>query len=290
MLCIGDLNADITITAEAGISIGSDTPGTVVMSGGGSAANVAAWAAEAGTSSRFVGVIGDDSLGDYLIDELAGHGTDVRAIRRAGVESRAIAAIVGPDGNRSMVSSLDPSTVLGIEDLDRSWFGDVGWVHLTAYTYLQRAGRATFARLVDAIESRAIPWSLDPSSAEMLSLHCSREEAVDAFRGAAVMFPNHDEACWLTGVDEPAAAARDLLDLADTVAVTCGADGAVVARRGASTFAVAAAPTELVNSLGCGDAFAAGFLSGRMRGLDDSDSAELAALTAGRAARLAASR
>lgn len=290
LLCVGDLNADITITATGDISIGSDTPGSVVMSGGGSAANVAAWAAEVGLRSRFVGVVGVDPLGDFLIDELAGHGTDVRAIRRAGVASRAIAAIVGSDGNRSMVSALDPSTVLSVDDIEPAWFDDVDWVHLTAYTYLQPGGRATFARLVEAIASCATPWSVDPSSSEMLALRCSRDEVAAAFAGASLLFPNRDEAVWLAGIDEPGTAAERLLDIAETVAVTCGADGAVVARRGAVTFRVEAVATDLVNTLGCGDAFAAGFLAGRLSGLDDTQCAERAVHTAARAAHTASSR
>ena len=262
LLCVGDLNADVTVTVQGGIAVGSDAPGTVVMSGGGSAANVAAWAAEAGTPARFVGVVGDDPLGDFLVDELTGHDVEVRATRRPGVASRAIAAIVESDGNRSMVSALDPATVLVGDDIDASWFDDVDWVHLTAYTYLQLAGRATFARLVAAAAERSIPWSVDPSSAEMLASQCRREEAWAAFEGADILFPNQDEAGWLAGDDDPTVAADRLLDLADTVAVTCGADGAVIARRGVPTFRIAAAPTELVNTLGCGDAFAGGFLSG----------------------------
>lgn len=290
LLCLGDLNADITITADGTISIGSDTPGSVVMSGGGSAANVAAWAAEAGTPSRFVGVIGDDPLGDFLVEELTGHGTEARVIRRPATASRAIAAIVGPDGNRSMVSALDPSTVLGVDDIDPSWFTEVGWVHLTAYTYLQDGGRQVFAALVETIGSLDIAWSVDPSSAQMLALQCTPDDALAAFAGAAIIFPNQDEATWLTGADAAVEAAEQLLDAAETAVVTCGADGAVVARRGTATFRLDAAPTTLVNTLGCGDAFAAGFLSGRLEGLDDRACAERAATVAARAAAISSSR
>jgi sugar/nucleoside kinase (ribokinase family) len=290
LLCVGDLNADVTITARGGISVGSDTPGTVVMSGGGSAANVAAWATAADLVARFVGVVGDDPLGEFLVDELAGHGVEVRAIRRPGVVSRAIAAIVEADGNRSMVSALDPATVLVGDDIVPSWFDDVDWVHLTAYTYLQLAGRSTFARVIEQAAERSIPWSVDPSSAQMLASQCHREDVATAFEGASLLFPSEDEAGWLSGVDDPTAAAERLLDLSETVAVTCGADGAVIARRGVPTFRVAAASTELVNTLGCGDAFAGGFLFGRLEGLDDRASAARAAEVAALAARRASSR
>ncbi len=290
LLCVGDLNADVTVTPHGAISVGSDTPGTVVMSGGGSAANVAAWAADAGLAARFAGVVGDDPLGDFLVDELSGHGVEVTAVRRTGVSSRAIAAIVEADGNRSMVSALDPATTLAGGDIAAAWFDDVDWLHVTAYTYLQPAGRDTFARIVERATERSLPWSVDPSSAEMLASQCSRDDVAGAFAGASILFPNQDEAAWLAGVDDPSVAADRLCELTETVAVTCGADGAVIARRGAPTFRIAAAPTDLVNTLGCGDAFAGGFLSGRLAGLDDRSSAARAVEIAARAARCASSR
>ncbi len=48
LLCIGDLNVDLAITLRHELANGSDTDGTVEMTGGGSAANVAAWAVSIG--------------------------------------------------------------------------------------------------------------------------------------------------------------------------------------------------------------------------------------------------
>lgn len=290
LLCIGDLNADITIAAPNGLAEGSDTAGTVAMSGGGSAANVASSAVGCGCPTRFVGVVGDDPLGDFLVDELAGHAVEVTAIRRGGTSSRAIAAIVGADGNRSMVSALDPATVLELTDVDPAWFDAAHWLHLTGYTYLQPTGRATFVRLVRAAVELGIPWSVDPSSAAMLNASERRDDVLGAFAGAAVAFPSHDEADWLTGSSDPAVAAERLLDVAETVIVTCGSDGAVVARRSRPTFHVDAVATDVVNTLGCGDAFAGGFLAGRLGGLDDVASAAQATRVAAEAAALPSAR
>ena len=290
LLCVGDLNADITITTDGEIAVGSDTPGRVELSGGGSAANVSAWALRAGLDVRFVGVVGDDHLGDFLVDDLAAVGVDVRPIRRVATASRSIAAIVSRGGDRSMVSDLGTATVMTTDDLDASWFDGVTWLHMTAYTYFPSGGRAVLARLIDLACERSIEWSLDPSSSKMLASESTRDESSAAFNGAGILFPNLDEAEWLTGEPDPATAAQSLLDLAETVAVTCGERGAVVARRGQSTFHVDPAPGPLVNSLGCGDAFAAGFLAGRLGGLDDSAAAQLAVSTAALALARSTSR
>lgn len=290
LLCVGDLNADITVAAPGGITVGSDSPGTVSMSGGGSAANAAAWACRSGTTTRFVGVVGDDSLGSFLSDELACHGVEVRVIRRPDVASRAVAVIVGADGDRSMVSALDPSTGFRPRDIDPTWFDDVAWLHFTAYTYLQPGGRSVVAGLVNVATNRSIPWSVDPSSSRMLAETAQRAEVIDAFDGAAVLFPNRDEACWLADTTDVEEAAVRLLDTATTVVVTCGRDGAVVARRGSDAFRVDARRVDVINTLGCGDAFAGGFVSGRLDGLDDRESADRATTSAAHAARCATAR
>ncbi len=268
VLCVGDLHADVTIETPHGIVVGSDVAGSVWVSGGGSAANVGAAVARSGCSSRFAGIVGDDVLADVVCDGLSSSGVDVRAIRRSGAATRSIAAIVGHDGDRSMVSDLSTDTVLTVDDVDTDWFAGVDHLHLTAYTYFPRRGREAFARLVELARSHRITWSIDPSSAAMLASECDRDEVAEAFAGASVVFPSGDESEWLSGESDPLLAAVALLDLAETVVVTCGASGAVVAGRGSDATLVPAESGRVVNALGCGDAFAGGFLAGRLKGLD----------------------
>lgn len=290
LLCIGDLNADITIRADDRIASGSDSPGRVELTGGGSAANVAAGAVAAGVDARFVGVVGGDVIGDFLVDELAGHGVELCPVVRPEAASRSIAALVDSAGDRSMVSDLSTATVLRLDDIDQAWFIDVDHLHLTAYTWFPEGGPDVFAALVAAASERSIPWSVDPSSAQMLTGDRSPQQALAAFTGSTVLFPNDDEAACLTGCTDPNKAAEALLDVADTVAVTCGADAAVIARRGAPTIVAAALRVDVVNTLGAGDAFAAGFLAARLAGRADSDCARLAIASATEAVVRASAR
>jgi sugar/nucleoside kinase (ribokinase family) len=290
LLCFGDLNADVTITLRHPLAIGSDTDGAIEMHGGGSAANVAAWAAADGTPTTFVGPVGRDILGDFLIDDLRGRGVDVQAVRRPGAATRSIAAIVGLDGNRSLVSDQDNLIALTPDDFDPTWFDDVAWLHLTGYTYIAPQSRDLFALLTDEAARRGIPCSIDPSAAHLLSTNCDLDAVRDAFTGVAMLFPSHDEAAYLSGRRDPTQAANALLELAEVVAVTCGAEGALIARRGHEPFAIAAASTEVTNTLGCGDAFAAGFLGARISGADDRTAAAHASDVAARAARTPSAR
>ena len=290
LLCVGDLNVDLTISLRHDLVIGSDTDGAVQLTGGGSAANVAAWAVAAGTAARFVGPLGNDHLGTYLINEMSSRGVDLVPTQRDRQQTRSVAAIIGPDGNRSLVSDQNNLIALAVDDFDDSWFAGVDWLHLTAYTFIAEQSRPLFAALTAHAQSHRIRFSIDPSAAELLRSNCHHPEVLAAFDGAAVLFPSHDEAEYLTGFSDPLAAAQQLLATAECVAVTCGADGVVVAERGSESFSLPARPTELVNTLGCGDAFAAGFLSGRLEGLSTSACADRGLEIAARATRIAAAR
>lgn len=290
LLCIGDLNADLAISLADDLVIGSDTDGTVEMHGGGSAANVAVWAARTGSTVRFVGVVGTDDLGTFLVDGLVHAGVDTHVIRRAGASTRAVAAIVGPDGNRSLVSDLSGQTALVAGDVDANHLAAASWLHLTGYTFLTEQSRSLFVQLTKQASELGIPWSIDPSAAQLIRARSDVASAREAFTGCSIIFPSDDEAALLANVDDPVLAANSLLDLADCVVVTRGADGATIARRGQPTFSVPAAPSELRNTLGCGDAFAAGFLAARIGGADDRACAAAATATAAQAASLTSAR
>ena len=284
LLCIGDLNLDLTILPGAPVAAGSDTSGVVRLDGGGSAANVAAGAAATGVPTRFVGVVGDDLLGSFLVGELAGHGVDVIPVVRTGTSSRSIAVIVGPDGDRSMVSDLGTTVALGVGDVDPAWFTDVSWLHLTAYTWFAAHSAGVWDMLRQLAAEHDVAVSIDPSSAQMLTERSTPADARRAFSGATLLTPSLDEAAWLSGHADPGAAAIDLLDVAHVVAVTTGADGAWVADRVTpSSRHIAVEPIDVVSTLGCGDAFAAGMIGAL---LDDQspDDAAAAGVAAGRLA------
>ncbi len=234
--------------------------------------------------------MGNDNLGEYLIHELESHGVDVQAVIRAGQSTRTVAVIVGPDGDRSLVSDQRNVIALDEGDIDPSWFDDVDWLHLTAYTYIARKSRPLFGRLTEIADTREIPYSIDPSAAELLRSNCNVAEVWQAFSGAAVLFPSHDEAEHLTGLSDPVAAAHRLLDVAQCVAVTLGAEGAYVVNRDGDSVVVPAGTTELVNTLGCGDAFVGGFLSGAITGADIATCAQRAIGSASHATTITSAR
>jgi sugar/nucleoside kinase (ribokinase family) len=89
--------------------------------------------------------------------------------------------------------------------------------------------------------------------------------------------PNGDQLLALTGRTEPADAIKDVLALGTAaVAVTCGADGCLVARPGGGApVKLPALEVEVVDTTGCGDGFTAGLLAGLLAGPDPASTAPL---------------
>ena len=110
------------------------------------------------------------------------------------------------------------------------------------------------------------PISVDPASAEFL-----REAGADNFlawtRGAAILFPNAEEAAILAGSDDPETQRARLAAHYPLVVTKRGAAGAEAAA-GEKRWRVNAPKIEAIDTTGAGDAFVAAFLSARLSGAD----------------------
>lgn len=77
--------------------------------GGGVAANAAVAISHLGGDSRYIGPLGDDQLGNTIVNDLASEGVEVAKVRRvSGIASPQSSVIVVPGGERLIVNHSDP--------------------------------------------------------------------------------------------------------------------------------------------------------------------------------------
>jgi ribokinase len=277
LLTVGDLVLDVRVRPDRRLVHGSDVTGEVSWHPGGSAANVAVWAVRAGLAARFVGCVGDDAAAAWLRRDLEASGVEARLLARPGWRTGAVALWIHPDGERTMVTDRGANLALTAADVDPAWFAGVTWLHLTGYSLLTPGLRGAFA----ALTRQGVPFSFDPSSAALLAEALRPEEVLAAVAGAEVVFPNADEARFLTGAG-PEAAVRRLAEHFPCAVVTCGADGCLVAA-GGRVGHIPAPAVPVGDAAGAGDAFAAGFLAARLSGADPFASAAAGCALAGQA-------
>ena len=119
--CLGDLVLDVIVRLEQPLAPGADATSRIVLRPGGQAANVAAWIAELGGSSRFVGKRGADDAGRLAASRLVELGVElVGPVEPDG--NGVIVSLVDPSGERTMCSDRGVATDLRPEELDPAWF------------------------------------------------------------------------------------------------------------------------------------------------------------------------
>jgi sugar/nucleoside kinase (ribokinase family) len=264
VLVVGDVINDIVVRVRAGIAAGSDTPAEILVSPGGSGANQAAWLGVLGAPVRFAGRVGAADAERHRA-ALTACGVDARLAEDAEVPTGTVVVLVGPDGGRSMLTDRGANLRLAVADLPPALLDGVTMLHLSGYALFAAETRAAVRALRDRAEAAGIPMAVDPASASFL-----REVGAASFlawtTGAHIVLPNLDEGHALTGHDEADEIVEVLLGHFPIVALTIGADGALVAARDGTRVRRVAAGGPVLDTTGAGDAFCAGFLAGWVTG------------------------
>jgi 2-dehydro-3-deoxygluconokinase len=245
----------------------------------GAEANLAVGLARLGRRALFVGRVGDDGFGRTISRRLRGEEVDVSGIvvdpeRRTGLLIRERRAL----GPSEVVYYREGSagSALAPPDIDRvaSSFAGARWLHLTGITpALSDGAHGAVLRAIELARANDVRISFDVNLRRRL---WSDEEAASRLRpiaiGADLVFGDADELAVVAGV----AASADGLHAAS--ALRAGGSGSVIVKRGATGAtlvaedgprdAAAVAVARVVDPVGAGDAFCAGYLAALLEGLD----------------------
>jgi sugar/nucleoside kinase (ribokinase family) len=254
----GDVVNDMLVKPSGAIT-GSDTPATILSRPGGAAANQAAWMAHCGADVVFAGRAGAGDVA-YHRRELARVGVRAHLAADRDAETGSIVVMVAPDGERTMLTDRGANLRLRRSDVPARLLDGAAALHLTGYTFCEPPLLEVALWLLGEARARGLPVTIDPASAAFLA----RMDPAAFLRwteGAAVCFPNRDEAAVLTGETRPLAMAARLTRHYDVVVVKLGGQGCVLAARGEVPVLIAAPPARVTDTTGAGDAFCGAFLS-----------------------------
>jgi sugar/nucleoside kinase (ribokinase family) len=269
VLVCGDVINDILVETSAPLVEGQDNPAAITARPGGSAANQAAWMATLGLDVIFAGRVGAQDA-EFHRQELARFGVEPRLAADESVPTGSIVVLVGPDGERTMITDRGANLRLRPPDVPAALLDGAALLHLTGYSFFDPAPRTVALGLIGQARRRGVPFTIDPGSAAFLAML-----APGAFlawtRDAAVSFPNLDEAAVLAGAEagrraDPVTMAAVLTRYYRAVVVKLGAGGALAAAEGAEPERIAARSAVVRDTTGAGDAFCAGFLAAWLTG------------------------
>jgi sugar/nucleoside kinase (ribokinase family) len=222
--------------------------------------NLAALGSRVGFQSR----IGDDPLGQIALDRLRQGGVDVSRVRCVpGATTTGLTVILHHESWRNILTYAGTIFELSWDDLDLDYLADSRHFHLSSY-FLHRALRPRVGELFQHLKSKGLTISLDTNDDPDDRWEGGLREVL---RYVDVFLPNEREACKVAGTDDLEAAVKKISGWVPLFVVKLGRKGAM-AQRGAERVVSPALQVAVVDAVGAGDSFDAGFLHEYLRGAD----------------------
>ncbi len=264
--------------------------GSATEASGGSAANTVAGVAALGGTAGFVGKIADDLLGEVFVHDITAAGVEFTPVtappdnatstdRELLGTGRCLVLVTG-DAERTMATHLGVATTIGPQDVPAALVGRGRVLYLEGYLWDLPPAKEAMRRAIGVAHDSDGSVALSLSDAFCVDRH--RRDFLDLLLGDVdVLFANEAEITRLFGTPSLDRAIASAEETGLLVAVTLGAKGSVVLTAGGPVEIPAQPVTEVVDTTGAGDLYAAGFLYGLTHGSDPEACARLGALCAG---------
>lgn len=262
VIVVGELNADLILRGDVTPAFGQVEKiiDEATLTLGSSSGIFACGAARLGLRVAFVGKVGDDEFGHFVVHELNKRSVETSGIVIDPALPTGLSVILSRPSDRAILTHLGSIAALRYDEIDRSLLSRARHLHLGSF-YLLDALRPDAPRLFDEVKSRGLTISIDtnydPTEQWAGGLHDTLER-VDVF------LPNETELLAITHEDS-IEAGLDRLAHIPTIAVKLGARGAV-AQRGSEIVHADPPRVNVVDTTGAGDSFDAGFVYGYLAG------------------------
>ena len=259
LVCVGDLLENILVVLPGVPSQGFDNRVRSARVRGGSAANVAALDAEQGGTPRFVGQIGDDTLGRTLADDLERRGVGL-AVHREGATG-VILTMIGRTG-RTLLT--DRGTARHLFAIEPSVLEHASQIYLAASAFVADPMATAVDRLLGDARARRLDLVIGgPNDADRNDFGTEAFLELVSVASPAAVILNRSEHQELGLADQQCIAGAKI------IIVTNHSQPTLVLRANGTTETVEVPPvTEIRDRTGVGDGFIAGYLASSRAGAD----------------------
>lgn len=264
LIVAGELNPDLILHGEVTPEFGQVEKWVagLALTIGSSSAIFACGAARLGLRVAFIGKVGQDEFGRFMLRNLETYGIDVSAVIQDPHLHTGLSVILArPDGDRAILTYPGAIPALRLADIPAEFLARGRHLHLASY-FLQEALRpdvpALFALAHRAGLTVSLDTNYDPSERWDGGL-------AEALAQADIFLPNAAECCAIAGSAELPVAVDRLAQRLPLLVVKLGAAGAL-ARRGTEEVTAPSIPVSVVDTVGAGDTFDAGFIYGYLAG------------------------
>ena len=272
---LGALNIDHLYRVERILDDGEAVVDEAKSFPGGSAANTIYGLAKLGVNAGYAGVIGGDAEGGILLEDFQKVSVDTSPIRvKPEVKTGSVLCLSDRLGKRSLYVAPGANSLLTLDDLDLIYINRTKWLHISSFADDRQL--RVLLELMDKLDS-PVKLSFAPGM-----LHATKELAIlsPILNRTHLLFVNQREMQHLTGEDVIAGAESCLKQGCRMVVVTLGKGmrlkldrrtitAVCYIRDAENKYAIESSSQDIVSEVdttGAGDAFAAGFLYGLLKG------------------------
>jgi sugar/nucleoside kinase (ribokinase family) len=270
LLVVGEVNPDVVVT-DPDLTPAFGQVETLVrdvrLCPGSSSVITACGAARLGLRTAFVGVVGDDLFGRYMLASMEERGIDTSDCIVDTTQPTGVSIVLSRGDDRATLTALGTIGAFQTDRVPSELLHRTAHVHVGSY-FLQSAARAGLPAFLAEAQGAGATTSFD----------CNWDPAnnwdgiPEMMAATDLLFLNEAEAYRITGHRDAESAARTLLQLAAPapdrrrfIVVKQGRQGALLAAEG-DVIRVPAPRVKVVDTTGAGDSFNAGFLYGWITG------------------------
>jgi sugar/nucleoside kinase (ribokinase family) len=233
---------------------------------GGCATNTGIALAKIGVDTAVIGKVGDDGFGDFMVSELVRHGIDPSGIARdSSAATSATMVMVHGDGERSFIHYLGANAEFVESDVNFDVVRSSRILHIAGALLMPKIDGEPTAHILKRAQEAGVVTAFDTawdSKGRWMSVVGPCLPYID------YAVPSFEEARMITGREDPREVAQVLLDHGvKTVGLKMGENGCFI-KNADTEIAIPVYKVSAIDALGAGDAFAAGFLTGLVKGWD----------------------
>lgn len=234
---------------------------------GGAPANVAVGLARLGVNAGFMGMVGDDAFGHFLVDVLKSNGVSTQGVRFSSVARTALAFVsLQKNGERDFMFYRHPSAdmLYSPQDVDVAAIQSAKIFHFGSITLISEPSRSATLFALETARQAGCRISYDPNLRLNLwpGAKEAREGMLSVWGKAQIIKISDEELEFLSGETNIEKGARKLWrDTLKLLVVTRGSKG-VTCFDAQHSLEVAGYAVKAVDTTGAGDGFVAGLLAG----------------------------
>lgn len=267
ILCIGEMLADVLVRPVSDVKFDNDCTivDEILLKPGGDSFNNSIDLAKLGNRVCYVGRLGSDGIGDYLLKEGLAAGIDMSHIVRSPNPHAKMNILIDSRGNRSFLYYPGTSAELCLNDIDLSLLDRCRLLTVGGTFHLPRLDGAGTAALFKEAKKRGVITAMDVTkdfSNRWNEIISPCYPYLDYF------LPSIEQAELIAGTSDEKKIADFLLDGGvGNVAIKLGTRGCYFKNRD-TDFYCDCYHVPVAETTGAGDAFVSGFLTGVLKGYE----------------------